>query len=122
MTMVLIADDEPGVRTVLRATISSEVDTILEAVDGAEAWQLLQQHRPPVALLDVRMPWRSGIELARAIRADPALADTKIIMLTASAAAVDVAAGLAAGADAYLTKPFSPLELLTTLDRVLGRL
>ncbi len=122
MTMVLIADDEPGVRTVLRATISSEVDTILEAVDGAEAWQLLQQHRPPVALLDVRMPGRSGIELARAIRADPALADTKIIMLTASAAAVDVAAGLAAGADAYLTKPFSPLELLTTLDRVLGRL
>jgi len=117
---VLIADDEPAVRRLLRVTIESEAYTILEATNGDEAWRLLQQHHPAAVLLDVRMPGRSGIELAQAIRADPALAATRIVMLTASAEPEDVAAGLAAGADAYLTKPFSPLELLATLDRALG--
>ena len=120
MKTVLIADDEPSLRLLVSATIESDQYSVLEAADGDEAWKLIQQHRPAVALLDVQMPGRTGLELARSIKSDPALADTRVIMLTSKAQESDIAAGLAAGADLYLTKPFSPLELLTGVERALG--
>ena len=120
MRTVLIADDEPNLRLLVAATIESDQLTVLEAGDGDEAWDLLQKHRPDLILLDVQMPGRTGLEVARAIRADPMLATTKIIMLTSKAQQADVAAGLAAGVDLYLTKPFSPIELLTSVERILG--
>lgn len=116
---VLIADDEPSLRLLVSATIESEELVVLEAEDGDEAWALLREHRPHLALLDVQMPGRTGLELARAIRADPDLAGTKIIMLTSKAQQADVQSGLAAGADIYLTKPFSPIELLTAVEEAL---
>lgn len=116
---VLIADDEPSLRLLVSATLASDEYAMLEAADGDAAWQLLQQHRPEVAILDVQMPGRTGLELARAIKGDPALVNTKVILLTSRAQAADVAAGLAAGADLYLTKPFSPLELLTVVEKAL---
>ena len=120
MKTVLIADDEPSLRLLVSATIESDQYSVLEAADGDEAWKLIQQHRPAVALLDVQMPGRTGLELARSIKSDPALADTRVIMLTSKAQESDIAAGLAAGADLYLTKPFSPLELLTGVEQALG--
>ena len=66
-------------------------------------------------------PGRDGLELTRAIRSDPALADTRVILLTARDQAFDVAAGRAAGADHYITRPFSPLELVRTVEECLGR-
>src|SRR5688572_4038720 len=120
LPVVLIADDEASLRLLVRATIASDAYTLVEAADGDAAWQLVQEHRPAVALLDVQMPGRSGLEIARAIKADPALEGTHVIMLTAQTQGRDVAAGLAAGADAYLTKPFSPLELLEIIERALG--
>lgn len=120
MKTVLIADDEPSLRLLVSATIESEQLVVVEAQDGEEAWALLREHRPHLALLDVQMPGRTGLELARAIRADPGLAGTKIIILTSKAQQADIQAGLAAGADIYLTKPFSPIELLTAVEQALG--
>jgi CheY-like chemotaxis protein len=69
--------------------------------------------------MDVRMPGRSGLDILRAIRADPNLMATRVILLTASAQASEISAGLAAGADSYLTKPFSSEDLLSRLDEAL---
>src|SRR5262245_60100471 len=112
---ILIADDEPAVRQLVHLTIASDGYLVLEAVDGADAWDTLQVCRPDVALLDVRMPWRDGFALTRAIRADPLLAATRVILLTGRHDPEALAEGQAAGADYYLTKPFSPLHLLATI-------
>jgi CheY-like chemotaxis protein len=119
MAVVLIADDEPSLRLLVRATISSDRYTVVEAADGDTAWVLVQEHRPAVALLDVAMPGRTGLDVAQAIKSDPELASTYVVLLTAKAQETDVAVGIAAGADRYLTKPFSPLELLHLVERAL---
>jgi len=120
-TTVLIADDEPNVRLLVTTLVASARYNVLEAADGEEAWALLRRHRPALAILDVQMPGRTGLALARAIKDDPALAGTHVILLTARAQANDVAAGRLAGADAYLTKPFSPLELLGAIEQALAQ-
>jgi DNA-binding response OmpR family regulator len=117
---VLIADDEPSLRLLVTATIASDRIAVLEAADGDEAWALIERRRPELVLLDVQMPGQNGIELARRIRADPDLTGTRIVILTSRAQATDVASGLEAGADLYLTKPFSPLSLLTFVEQALG--
>ena len=119
MRKVLIADDEPTMRLLVRETIALDDYEVVEAEDGDEAWQLIQEHRPAVALLDVAMPGRTGLELTRAIKADPDLAGMHVILLTAKAQQADIEAGLAAGASRYLTKPFSPLELLDIIEETL---
>ena len=119
MTTVLIADDEPSLRLLVSATIASDEYDVVEAMDGDEAWGLIREHHPSVVLLDVQMPGRTGLELARAIRADPELNKTCVILLTSKAQQADIQAGLAAGADRYLTKPFSPLELLRVAEQAI---
>jgi CheY-like chemotaxis protein len=104
-------------RLLVNATISSDEYDVVEAVDGDEAWGLIRQYRPSVVLLDVQMPGRTGLDLSRAIREDPELAKTCVILLTSKAQQADIQAGLAAGADRYLTKPFSPLELLRVVEQ-----
>ncbi|MGH7765056.1 MAG: response regulator [Candidatus Dormibacteraceae bacterium] len=116
---MIIADDEPSVRLLVVATIGSDAYNVIEASDGEEAWSLIQEHRPEVALLDVRMPGRTGMEILKVIRSNPDFIKTKVILLTASAQQSDINAGLAAGADFYLTKPFSPRDLLSRLDEAL---
>jgi two-component system alkaline phosphatase synthesis response regulator PhoP/two-component system response regulator VicR len=118
--MVLIADDERSLRLLVNATISSDQYAVIEAADGDEAWRLLLECKPAVALLDVQMPGRSGLDIPRAIRSDPELSGTHVVLLTSKALDADIQAGLAAGADRYLTKPFSPLELLTVVEEALG--
>ncbi len=120
MKGVLIADDEPSLRLLVSATLASDQYAICEAADGDEAWDLILEHRPSVAILDVQMPGRTGLELTRALKSDPMLKATRVIMLTSKAQEADIASGLAAGADLYLTKPFSPLELLTVVEQALG--
>jgi CheY-like chemotaxis protein len=92
---------------------------VVEAADGTEAWALVQKHKPALVLLDVQMPGRSGMDVLRSIKADPSLAETKVILLTAKAQESDIESGLIAGADFYLTKPFSPLDLLTRVEEAL---
>jgi len=118
---VLIADDEASMRLLVRATIESDQYEVLEAGDGEEAWKLIREHKPSVVLLDVQMPGRTGLEVLALIRSDPSLSATRVIMLTAKALKADMEVGLTAGADLYLTKPFSPLDLLTRVDEALGQ-
>lgn len=117
---VLVADDEQSLRLLVSATIASDRYTVLEASNGDEAWALAQRHRPALALLDVRMPGLSGVEVARRIKASHDLAGTTVIMLSSKAQPEEIQFALSAGADRYLTKPFSPLELLTTVEQALG--
>jgi CheY-like chemotaxis protein len=116
---VIIADDAPGNRMLASAIIGTEDYNLVEARDGIEAWSLIQELRPSVVLLDVRMPGRNGLDILRAIKTDPNLTATRVILLTASADESDIRAGLAAGADSYLTKPFSAEDLLSRLEEAL---
>jgi CheY-like chemotaxis protein len=116
---VVIADDEPSMRLLVHATIESDDYKVVEAGNGTEAWALIQQHRPSLVLLDVQMPGKSGLEVLQLVKADPSLAATRVILLTAKAQESDVETGLIAGADFYLTKPFSPLDLLTRVEEAL---
>ena len=116
---VLIADDESSMRLLVHATIESDDYKVVEASDGVEAWALIQNHRPSLVLLDVQMPGLSGLDVLRLIKADPNLIGTRVILLTSKAQESDVEAGLIAGADFYLTKPYSPLDLLTRVEEAL---
>lgn len=119
LATVLVADDEPSMRLLVHATIESDDYKVLEAADGDEAWTLINQFKPSLVLLDVQMPGRTGLEILGMIKSDPSLAATRVILLTAKALAVDMEAGMTAGADFYLTKPFSPLDLLTRVEEAL---
>lgn len=110
MATVLVADDVPDVRELISLTLSPGPFEVVEATDGNVAWAIIQARRPEVVVLDVLMPGRSGLELTEAIRRDPALASTYVILLSAAAQPAQVEAGLAAGADRYMLKPFSLTE------------
>ena len=120
VTTVLIADDESAMRLLVNATIESDSYRVVEAEDGDEAWALIKKHRPAVVLLDVQMPGLTGLEILASIKSDPSLSGVRVILMTARALESDRTAGMAAGADFYLTKPFSPLELLARVQEALG--
>jgi two-component system phosphate regulon response regulator PhoB len=115
MMTILIADDEPAIVDLVRFTLEDPQVRLLEAPDGAAALECALRERPDVALLDVQMPYLTGLEVCRRLRALPECAHTRIVLLTAAAQAEDRRRGLAAGADHYLTQPFSPLALLTLI-------
>ncbi len=118
---ILVADDSTTVLAMVSSRLERAGFDVVTATRGDEALALARQLRPRAALLDVEMPGLDGMEVARSIRSDPELAKTLIVLLTARDRPEDVEAGMAAGADAYLTKPFSPQELEATMDRLLGR-
>jgi len=118
---ILIADDEPHVVELVRVTLQDERVRVFEAADGETALAVAEALAIDLVLLDVHLPDQSGLEVCRALRAKPRLAAARIVMLTAAAQQEDVARGLAAGADDYLTKPFSPVRLLSLVDRLLPR-
>ena len=113
---VLIVDDHADIRRLIRMTLEFEDFDILEAADGAAALRMTETIWPDVVLLDVMMPGEiDGLEVCRRMKANPALAGVKMIMLSARGQARDREAGLQAGADAYMVKPFSPLQLIEHL-------
>ena len=116
---MLIVDDEPNVVDLVRVTLEDERVRVLDAPDAAAALETLSALQPDLVLLDVNLPDRSGFEICRWIRDDAILARTKIVMLTAAAQKEDIARGHAAGADHYLTKPFSPVRLLSLVEELL---
>jgi two-component system, OmpR family, phosphate regulon response regulator PhoB len=118
MRKLLIADDEPGVRSLVRMTLESDAYEILEASDGDEALMLALEHSPELVLLDVSMPGLSGLQVCRLLKENPSTADITVVMLTSMAQDSDKAWGKAAGADEYFTKPFSPVALLRKVDEI----
>ena len=117
---ILVADDEGILRALVRETLSSVGYAVLEAADGDEAIELARSARPDLIVLDLMMPSRSGLEVLRELRADPELAATPVVMLTARTRAADREAAAAAGANRFLAKPFSPGELVRVVADVLG--
>jgi DNA-binding response OmpR family regulator len=117
---ILIADDEPNILISLEYLMKREGFEVHLARDGREALAMLQQERPRLVLLDVMMPHLSGFEVCQALRADEALKDTLVLMLTAKGRDTDVAKGLGVGADAYMTKPFSTKELVQKVRTMLA--
>ena len=120
MATVLIVDDEPNIVQLVRVTLETSGVHVLEACDGTTALDRAVADRPNLILLDVDLPDVSGLEVCRRLKAEAALAHTKIVMLTAAAQQDDVARGFAAGADQYLTKPFSPVRLLTLVEQLMA--
>lgn len=120
MKTILLADDEPNLRTLVHTTLEDSRYNILEAANGSDALQLARARKPDLLVLDWMMPGISGIDVAKQLRGNPETAHIPIIMLTARGQEKDKAQGLDAGAFAYLIKPFSPLELLEKVREALG--
>jgi DNA-binding response OmpR family regulator len=117
---ILIVDDEPNIIISLEFLMKKEGFTVAVAVDGDEALAKVASFEPDLVLLDVMMPKKSGFEVCEALRADPARAGLQIVMLTAKGRDTEVAKGLAIGADAYVTKPFSTKDLVVKVKAMLG--
>ena len=118
---ILVADDDVDIRELVEFKLSTLGHEVVAVGDGAAAIDACQAHRPDLAVLDVMMPGVSGLDAIRAIRADPALADLPVILLTARAQESDVETGFDSGADDYITKPFSPRELASRVQALLSR-
>ena len=119
MVTVMIVDDEPHVIELVRVTLEDGRIRVVAAADGEAALARCLLCIPDLLLLDVNLPDLSGFEVCRRLRSDPRLAAMRIVMLTAAAQHDDVARGLAAGADQYLTKPFSPVRLLSLVESLI---
>ena len=114
---VLIVDDDPFIRRLVATTLEDVAGfQLLEAGDGVQALEVAGQEQPAIVLLDVDMPRLDGIETLERMRADPTTAGATIVMLTAQAHGDAERRAADAGADLFLTKPFSPLELLRLVD------
>ena len=119
--VILIVDDDPLIRKLITTTLQDVAGSrLLEAADGLEALEAAQQERPQIVFLDYDMPRLDGIETCRRLRSDPVTADATIVMLTAMADGPAQDRARDAGADLFLTKPFSPLRLLRLVDELSG--
>lgn len=118
MRKILIVDDHVDIRRLIRMTLEFESYEIFEAEDGATALLLAEAVRPDLVLLDVMMPGElDGLDVCRQLKSDPMLLNPRVIMLSARGQAQDCSAGQQAGADAYLVKPFSPLQLIDVIGQ-----
>ena len=115
-----IVEDEPNIVISLEFLMKKEGFDVAVASDGEEALAKVASFEPDLVLLDVMMPQKSGFEVCEALRADPARGGLLVVMLTAKGRETEVAKGLAIGADAYVTKPFSTKDLVTRVKGMLG--
>ena len=120
-TTILLVEDEPAILDLLEFTLAPKGYVILRATDAATALAIVRNALPDLMILDWMLPGESGVQLARALRADARTRGMPIIMLTARAEEADKISGLDAGADDYMTKPFSPRELVARVNALLRR-
>jgi two-component system alkaline phosphatase synthesis response regulator PhoP len=118
---ILVVDDEPGIVTIARDYLDRAGFRVITAGDGAAALRLARTEMPSLLVLDLMLPGMDGLDVTRALREDPATRKLPIIMLTARVEEVDRLIGLELGADDYITKPFSPRELVLRVRAVLRR-
>jgi DNA-binding response OmpR family regulator len=117
---VLIADDEPNIVISLEFLMKREGHDVSIARDGQQALEAIRRIRPDLVLLDVMMPFKTGYEVLQELRADESIARTKVLMLTAKGRDTDTAKGIALGANAYMTKPFSTKDLAERVRQLLA--
>ena len=118
-TRILIVEDHADIRKLIHMTLEFENYEIHEASSAQEGLEATQRLRPQLLLLDVMMPGAmNGLDLCRRVKSDPALGAPQVVLLTARGQRQDIEAGMHAGADAYLLKPFSPLKLIETIERL----
>lgn len=114
-------DDNADLRKLVRMTLGVSGAEIHEAADGEAGLEAVQRLLPDVAVVDVMMPVIDGLELCRRIKGDSALSSVKVILLSARAQQADVSTGMNCGADAYMTKPFKPSELLERVSALTAK-
>jgi two-component system, cell cycle response regulator DivK len=120
MRSVLYVEDNEYNRKIVRQLLSRTSYRLREAVDGEAALGMVREERPDLILMDVQLPKMSGLDVTRALRADPATADVPIIVVTSFALSGDDQRAMAAGASAYIAKPYSPRELLALIQTFLA--
>jgi two-component system response regulator MtrA len=116
---IVVADDEADILRLVAFTLRRRGYTVLEAVDGAQALQLILAELPDLAILDVMMPMLSGLDVVREMAANTATANIPVLIVSAKGQAADIEAGLATGAASYLPKPFSPRVLADRVASIL---
>ena len=119
--LILLADDDITTLTMVSARLQRVGYDVVTASRGDDALALTLGRRPLLIVLDLDMPGMNGIEVTRTIREDPSFVSTPIILLTSHSDSEHTEAGLAAGANAYIVKPFSPQDLAKRVDQLLGR-
>jgi two-component system, OmpR family, alkaline phosphatase synthesis response regulator PhoP len=119
---VLVVDDEPFILRSLSFVLERAGYRVVQGRDGDDALEQLRNHRPAVCILDVMMPKRNGYEVCEVVKGDPDLRDTHVILLTAKGQESARGRGLTAGADQFLTKPFSPTSIVETVNNVFAAL
>lgn len=122
MAVILVVDDEEPIQELLRFNLEKEGYTVLTAYDGPDALKTIEEKRPDLVVLDVMLPGMDGLEVCSQLRQNPKFRDLPVIMLTAKVEEIDKILGLELGADDYLTKPFSPRELLARIKARLRRI
>ena len=116
---VLVVDDDRVIQQLLEVNLDLEgYEVVGSAGDGLQALEMAKKLNPDLILLDIMMPKLDGLEVCRRLKADPKLAKIPVVLLSARAQDMDVREGLEIGADAYLTKPFDPVELLEVVGRL----
>lgn len=119
--LVLCADDDEDILSLVTLQLERAGFRVVKVHDGEAALESARELKPDVAVLDVMMPRRTGVEVLAELRADPELRDTKVVLLSARVQELDVERGLEAGADAYLAKPFRAQELVATVASLVER-
>ncbi len=120
MKKILIVDDEERVRRLIETTLDIGDFQIFQAKDGEEALKIAQEEKPALILLDIMMPGMDGFEVCKRLKNNSETKSSYIIMLTAKGQKQDIEKGYTVGADDYFVKPFSPMELLNKIEKVLG--
>ncbi|MGQ9832492.1 MAG: response regulator transcription factor [Candidatus Villigracilaceae bacterium] len=121
MTKILIAEDEPDIRELVAFTLRFGGYEVVTASNGEEAVQLARRENPDLILLDVRMPRMTGYDACREIKADPNLKTTPVVFLSAKGQENEIQAGIEAGAEEYLLKPFAPDQLTQRVKAILAK-
>jgi DNA-binding response OmpR family regulator len=117
---ILVVDDDPVILQLLQVNFEMEGFTVITAADGRQGVDRTRAERPDIVVSDVMMPKMSGIELVAELKGDPDTQAIPILLLTAKAQQADIGAGMDAGADDYVTKPFEPLDLVDRVNRLLS--
>jgi len=118
---VLVVDDDPVIQRLLRVNFEMEGYEVIVASDGVDGLERARADHPDIVVLDIMMPRMSGLDVAKALKADPDTASIPVLLLSAKAQEADMRAGDESGADGYLTKPFDPLQLLQHVEELLAR-